>query len=483
LTVRIKKYNDLHLRIETDSIEYLDAMRLEFTRTVPDFRFTPAYKKGRWSGRVCMIEKYRHTFPYGLLFDYVRIHKKNFSNIPIEIDKEVKEIFQGPDIEIKYDLPTHEVRPYQDDCVRACIKHTKGIIRSATASGKSLVIAYIIRNLLQNGIIQKSIIIVPNTGLITQFYQDLLDYGFDHTKVGVAYAARKQWEKETVISTWQTLSNNHDKLDLFQCVFCDETHQAKAHELKKILENAKTSQYRFGFTGTLHSTELDNWNTKAYLGPIIREYPAGFLAEQGFISKCNIHMLNIEYNEENKVSYHDMRDMVFRNDYRVRLVKKLTDYLDHNVLLLVDKVEKEGEFLKDVLSNSIDKEVIFLSGKDDVSVREKWRKECMKRDNIALIATYGIFQMGINIPNLKYIILVSPFKAKIRVLQSIGRALRMYVNKENGAHIFDIHDHTKFFDKYGTIRLRYYDLEKFDVTEHVFYEGDSISLAFLSELL
>ena len=112
-----------------------------------------------------------------------------------------------------------------------------------------------------------------------------------------------------------------------------------------------------------------------------------------------------------------------------------------------------------------DKKVVFLSGKDSIEEREKWRKECMKRKDLILIATYGIFKQGINIPNLKYIILAAPFKAKIRILQSIGRALRKHANKEKGARIYDLVDKTKFFKKYGDIRIRYYDTEGFEVKE------------------
>lgn len=481
MVVTIKKHDLINLRIETDEEDYLEIMRAEFTRKVPSFQFTPAYKSGGWDGRVCLINRWRHTFPYGILMDFIKVHRKNYPHMPLRVDQEVKDIFNGPKIEIKYDLPTHDVRPYQDDCIRACLKHTKGIIRSATASGKSLVIAYIIRHLIQNCIIHKCVIIVPNTGLITQFYQDLIDYGFDNKKLGVAYSKRKQWDKEIVISTWQTLSNNHDKLDEFDLIIADETHGAKAHELKKILEKATHANYRLGFTGTMHDSELNNWNTKSYIGPIIREYPAGLLAEQGYISKCVINMLNIEYNQDVwHGEYNEIRDMVFQNDYRLNLLKQLTKKLDHNVLLLVDKVEKEGELLEQFLSDGVNKEVVFLSGRDDVKVREKWRQECTKRDNVALIATYGIFQSGINIPNLKYIILCSPFKAKIRVLQSIGRALRKHSNKKDGAQIFDIHDHTKHFEKFGNVRLRYYDSEQFEVQEYIFNEGDPIHLDFLS---
>ena len=338
-----------------------------------------------------------------------------------------------------------------------------------------MVIAYIILNLFENKQAEKAIIIVPTKGLIAQFYQDLIDYGFNADTLGMVFSKRKQWDKDIIISTWQSLSRQPKRLEIFDCIICDECHAAQAHVMKKLLSQSTKANYRLGFTGTLHNNDLDNWNTKAYLGPVIREYSAGFLADQGYISKCTVNVINIEYNTEYEGDYHTIRDDVFQNPFRLKIIKHLAQNLDHNVLLLVDKVEKEGEFLQNYLTN-IGKEVVFLSGRDDIDVREKWRHECMERDDICLIATYGIFQMGINIPNLKYIVLSAPFKAKIRILQSIGRALRQHANKETGASIYDLTDQVKFFNKYGIIRIRYYDTEDFKVKESVIREGDIINL-------
>lgn len=476
---KIKLFDPMTLKIDSDDVDYLEEMYIQFTRRAKNFQFVPAYKAGHWDGYVHMIDQFRATFPYGILLDYIRIHKKQFPHCQLEIEPEVKKIFKGKPINVKYDLELPEniteVRPYQKDCIEAALKYSKGIIRSATASGKSLVISYIIHNLLKANIAKKSLIIVPTTSLITQFFQDLIDYSFDQNRLGVVFSKRKQWDREIVISTWQSLSKNHDKLEDFDCVIVDETHSAKAHEIKKILQNVPNAQYRIGFTGTLHASELDNWNTKAYLGPIIREYPAGLLAEQGYISKATINMIHMKYrNKDWSGSYHDVRDSVFRHPFRLNLIKGLAKKVDHNVLLLVDKVEKEGELLLEYLKKDKDfnKELMFLSGKDDVGLREEWRHKCMKHDNIVLIATYGIFQMGINIPNLKYIILAAPFKAKIRILQSIGRSLRKHTNKiKSGALIFDIVDHTKFFKKYGDIRYRYYEQEKFEIEEETAVEN------------
>jgi superfamily II DNA or RNA helicase len=482
--LKIAQVDPLTLQILTKDREDINKVKEGLTAYVEGFEFMPAGKGGNWDGKTSMIST-NGSFPYGILFDIIKVHKKHFSNIPIKLSKTTKSIFTGPEIDIEYNLSL-KPRPYQKDCIESALKHTKGIIRSSTASGKSLVIAYIISNLFSNKILGKSnkaLIVVPSKGLIKQFHNDLVEYGIDDKKIGEVYSNRKQWDKNIVISTWQSLSRNRKKLNEFGCIIVDEVHGAKSYELKKCLQKATTAKYRLGFTGTMHVSDLDNWNTKAYLGPIIREYPSGLLAEEGWISKCNVQMINIEYQKQMwKGTYNDVKDEVFNRPYRMKFIEKLVKELDHNVLLLVGKVEDEGDVLKAWLKDDCGKTVEFLSGKDKVEVREEWRKRCMKEKNIALIATYGIYQQGVNIPNLKYVILVSPFKSKIRVLQSIGRSLRKHADKENGAYIFDLCDQTKYFKKHSDIRLRYYNAEKFNITEYVLIEGDDIDISSLFSL-
>jgi len=475
--VKLELANDLHIRIVSDNRKYMIGIREYFTQHVEGFQYMPAWRSGSWDGKICMINKVTNTIPYGLLFDYIRLHKKYFKSYKLVISGEVKKLFKGQKFIPRYNLSLKPY-PYQKECIKACLNYTKGIIRSATASGKSLIISYIIKTLLdrKKSGVTNAIIVVPNKQLVEQFYSDMIEYGIEEDIIGRVYQKYKEWDKPIVVSTWQTLMNNHDKLLFYDCIIVDECHGMKAHQLKKILKKS-FAQYRFGFTGTLHASILDNWNTKSYIGPIIKEFPSGFLADKGFISKCNVNILNLEYQQSKiKGTYDEVKDIVFNNPFRMDIIENLCNKLDHNVLLLVGKVEKEGEVLEEYLKANTNKEVVFLSGRDDVDLREDWRRKMGKSKNILMIATYGIFQQGLNIPNLKYIVLVAPFKSKIRILQSIGRSLRKHEDKDDGAFIFDIHDHTTYFDKHGKIRYRYYDSEKFEINEYVFIEGDDINL-------
>lgn len=401
--VSVVIYTPIKIKILTGDYKYIKVIMEEFTRYVESFQFMPAYKTGRWNGKACMVDKYSNSMPYGLLFDFIKIHKKKFPKVKLHIDDEVKNLFIGPKVEPKYNLSLIPYG-YQDDCIKACLKHTKGIIRSATASGKSLIISYIIKTLHENKEktgVDKSLIIVSGTQLMEQFIDNFKEYGMTQYSIGRVYKDAKDWDKDIVVSTWQSLSKNKVKLKEFGCVVVDECHGVKAFTLKNIMRNAVNSRYRLGFTGTMHSSELDNWNVKSFTGPILREYSSGFLADEGYISPCNVKMINLEYNRDNwEGTYNDIKDELFTNPYRVDFIKKLAKKLDHNVLILVGKVEKEGEYLEEELKSIKGKECVFLSGKDDVNVREKWRKKMVSNEGKVVFLTFGKNKIEVNVDEL-----------------------------------------------------------------------------------
>jgi superfamily II DNA or RNA helicase len=440
-------------------------MKDEFAIHVKNYYFMGKYKAGMWDGKVHFITE-AGLMPYGLLPIFLQTSKKLFPHVPLEMDDNVKTLFKGHDIDPVYDL-LHEPRPYQKDCIEACLKYSKGIIESATASGKSLVISYIIKNLLlhrKTTNVRKCLIIVPSIGLTKQFKSDMIEYGLPESLIGVVHSKAKEWDKHIVISTWQSLRSNHDKIQLFNCVMVDETHKAKATELKKILSKCRC-KYRYGFTGTNPPHKVDFYNVQTFLGPVLRTYSSGFLAEEGYVSKCNVKRINISYPDGvQSTNYKEIKDECFNKKTRLGLINDIVKNCDDNVLLLVSYIS-EGDTLSKMLNRRTDKEVIFLSGKDDVDYREEIRQKIMKEKNVAIIATYGIFEAGVNIPNLKYLVLASPTKSKIRTLQSIGRVLRLHESKKDGAFVYDIIDIVKYLHKHSEKRLGYYESEGFDVED------------------
>ena len=73
--------------------------------------------------------------------------------------------------------------------------------------------------------------------------------------------------------------------------------------------------------------------------------------------------------------------------------------------------------------------MFYIHGKTEVEDREAVRSIVENETDAIIIASYGVFSTGINIRNLHNIIFASPSKSKVRVLQSIGRGLRVSDSK------------------------------------------------------
>ena len=111
--------------------------------------------------------------------------------------------------------------------------------------------------------------------------------------------------------------------------------------------------------------------------------------------------------------------------------------------------------------------VYFVYGGTDTDHREKIRGLVEGHTNSTTIASYGTFSTGINIRNINNIVLASPSKSKIRVLQSIGRGLRTSSTKDS-ILVYDIADDISYNERrnftlnHFTERLNIYNEEQFD---------------------
>ena len=84
---------------------------------------------------------------------------------------------------------------------------------------------------------------------------------------------------------------------------------------------------------------------------------------------------------------------------------------------------------------------------------------------VITVASYGVFSMGINIKRLHNIIFGSPYKSQIKVLQSIGRGLRLAEDKTE-CNLFDIADDMSYNNR------RNYTLKHFEERINIYSQQE-----------
>jgi superfamily II DNA or RNA helicase len=277
------------------------------------------------------------------------------------------------------------------------------------------------------------------------------------------------------ISNVQILQSEKQDLSLLKKIgllIVDEVHVCKRSNLINKIIDQIPAIYRFGLTGTLPDNNLDQWNVLGKFGKIIYKKKSYDLREQNYITQVVVAILKLFYNNLPDFSpksvlnpiqaYEEEIQFLQTNKFRNSVITKIVNKVDKNTLILVDRII-HGEELLRVLQNNTDKTVYFVHGNVDVEEREEIRRLMEEQDNVVCIAISKIFSTGINIKNLHNIIFAAIGKAKIKIIQSIGRTLRKHVSKKR-ATIFDIWDNLKYGNSHIMERMSLYDEEKIPYT-------------------
>ena len=228
-------------------------------------------------------------------------------------------------------------------------------------------------------------------------------------------------------------------------------HMAKADILKKLLtQYCPKAPIRWGLTGTFPKAEIDQLNIKVALGEVVNQVKAHELQEKGILSNCHVNIIQTgEWKEFG--SYAEELKYLVTNEARMKFVADRVNVIatSGNTLVLVDRIES-GRILTEAIANSV-----FISGAVKTKDRTEEYDEVKTSNNRVIVATYGVAAVGINVPRLFNIVLIEPGKSFVRVIQSIGRGLRLADDKDF-VNIYDITASTKYSKKHLTERKRFY---------------------------
>ena len=444
-----------------------------FSFDVPEAKFMPAYKNRVWDGKIRLFDT-RNNQIYGGLYSYIRdfAEKRSYSITggyfsPLSIYRENVESFIST-----LGLP-HEVRDYQVDAVHHCIRSGRSLLVSPTASGKSLIIYILIRYYckLLEGTGGCVLLLVPTTSLVEQMFSDFKEYGWNSEYYCHRIYAGKEKEspKYCYISTWQSLYQQPKSyFKRFAVIFGDEAHTFKADSLKKIMHKTTECEYKYGLTGTLDGTQCHRLVLEGLFGPVKQVTTTRQLIDNKQLSDIKVHGIVLTYPKEECIirKYQDEIKYITQHTKRNNLIKNLSLDQKGNTLILFSLI-KHGELLYNMIKEKTN-DVHLVYGATDTETREGVRRLTEESEGRILVASFGVFSTGVNIRNLHNIIFASPYKSRIRNLQSIGRGLRLHDSKV-AANLYDIAD--DFDNKNHTIkhfveRINIYNQEEFDYKLH-----------------
>lgn len=454
--IKIEKINEVYLRVYTDD-GIAQELSQFFTFEVPGARFTPAFKAKLWDGRIRLYDLHRKTLYVGLLKYVLDFADRNGYEVSYVNDVVTHTNISLDDITQYAEwLNLHgrgqpiEIRDYQLDAIYQALTKDRVLLLSPTASGKSLIIYTAMRHHVEAG--RKCILIVPTTSLVEQMYSDFADYSsnngwrVDRHCQKLYSGFSRDFDADVLITTWQSIYKQPKEwFNQFDVIFGDEAHQFKAKSLSTVMEKMTDVRYRIGTTGTIDNKKVHTLVLEGIFGPVYKVITTKQLMEQGSVANLKIKCLLLKYDATtrkmmNKCQYQNEMDFIVTHEKRNKFIRNLALSCTGNTLILFQYVEKHGAILNELIQAKANgRKVFFIHGGTDVEEREAARHITEKENDAIILASFGVFSTGINIPSIENVIFASPSKSKIRNLQSIGRGLRL---KEGKTHctLFDIAD-------------------------------------------
>jgi len=461
--ILISKKNEAMLNIDCE-IGILYELKEHFTFMVEGAKYSPKFKAKMWDGTISLLDLRFGTLPVGLYNELVEVASTLGYSTSIEktqygspIDKDVVTYEKVENFVNSLDIHSKgisvEIREYQIKAVFNCIKNERQISITPTGGGKSL-IAYCLYRWYIEDESKTFMLVVPNLGLIKQMFSDFKDYsshnGFDvegNTQI-IAEGASKEITKSLLICTWQSIYKQPAKWfnQGVDVILMDEVHQGKADCIKGIFEKSTEVKYRFGMTGSLDKSAVNKMVLRGLIGEISREKSTKDLIDDGYLSDIKINCILLKYNAETRkllksADYKNEIDFLCQHEKRNKFIRKLALAQKGLTLLLFHYVDTHGiPIYEDLVKHATTQKIHMVHGKVEADDREKIRLLVQQSDGDHIICgSVGTMSTGVNVPGIQNIIFAAPTKSIIRIMQSIGRGLRLAAGK-SFLTVYDIAD-------------------------------------------
>lgn len=426
----------------------------------PGYRYSYLYKLNKWDGRVCLFEN--NQIPTGLIPLVLTavtpsklIDERGITAVPANNHCRVK------------------LRDYQLAATGKALFNNihgaywpRGVLKAATGAGKTQMAAAMIQ--LTN---LPTLFLVDTQELLTQAFDTFRSYGID---VGTSIEENRKTTVLTIQSLMQFAHKTNKKtesghtrtdeevaeisvkkqakskvaihfLSGINQLFVDECHGIaasvdKGNLMYRALSLMPNAYMRWGLTAT--PFERDNYSNfllEGATGSIICEIGAQELIKSGYLAKPLI--------------------TIYKNTFLVKCPTKWPECYKYGVVLndkRNDKIVQEAIYRSKpciVLVSSVDHGVLlqqrfarhghsvpFINGKTDKDSRKEALVE-LREGRIPIAIASEIYDAGIDVPNVRTIILAGAGASTTNNKQRIGRGMRI----SDGKTSFEVID---FYDGY-----------------------------------
>jgi superfamily II DNA or RNA helicase len=427
-------------------------------RRVYNKRYVPNYDP-----TVHLYNRVSREFPAGLIQKVVSLYPST----------EVKANHEIPEPETKQQLET--LRDYQTEAAEALITTTHGMLEAATAAGKTLILSELCLRFPDI----KVLVTVPSLDLLIQTQEELEK--FTKESVGIYGDGHKDTDKRITVATIQSVTSELgiDKrtkrlsytaaeaekvhwLSTIRMWVVDECHGSAADSYQIASCAMPLALRRYGLTATLRREDNAEIVMEGVLGPCVLKITPARLIDAGWLTKPRVELHRLEHKNYRiaggKTPFADVyraavTENTARTYYIVQQALRCIEEKKAPVLILFDRID-HGKAIYNLLKET-EYSVELVNGSTAASKRKSTRDK-VSEGEIDVVVASVVWVTGINIRNLRTVIVAGSGRSGIQTVQRAGRVLRTHEGKDE-ALIIDIYDdeHCYLQDQAAARRFHY----------------------------
>ena len=444
--------NTINSKIQTDNPKILEALYELYSFKIPGSEYSLAYKRKNWDGKKHFISRVG-VFKTGLLNRVVRDLNK------IDCTPQVIHLANLPtNTPNNWQIQGFKYYDYQEELILKGINGKRGVIKSPTGSGKTLIMAGLVKALAG----QKMVILFNAKQLLKQTY-DFFTKDCRLDNIGICFG-EGYIDGDIMLCTVQSIERILDThLKEAKVLMVDECHEfANGKTTLAAINSFPNAQYRIGFTATPPPDKIPRYNLEGAFGPVWEIVSTADLIDSGKLTKPIIQLVERSYTAsgvDEDMTYPEVYDeYIVNNDLRNKVIREITDDIRKRFkrarILILTKSLAHGRALEDLLGESCE----FLEGANSIGERYKAISRFRGSKSSSILIGTKILQTGINIEEITHFVNARGMKSEIATLQALGRALRRHDSKDR-VYVYDFLDKEKYLRDHSLARQRHYKKE------------------------
>ena len=366
----------------------------------------------------------------------------------------------------QYDFKLHEEKGYCFQCknftlhdfqMKACgamLLEWFGVLQAPTGSGKTIMAIWLM--MMRR---QPTLIVVHTKELLYQWRERLLEFT-TLNEVGLVGDGHKIVSLPVTVGIINSLAKLYPhQLNKFGMVIVDECHRVPSTLFTKFLINLEC-KYMLGLSATPYRRDGLGAVINFFMGNTLHKIDTKELQDKGHIMKAELKLITTQFNRqvtspaERPEVINEMVEDWDRNWLIANYVLNQYGKEDGTILVVSDRKQHCWNLAQ--MMEELDLEFSLLTSESPSSVRKEVRESLNNRETRILIATGQLIGEGFDMKHISSIFLCLPLKYDGRVIQYVGRILRVAEGKEK-ATVFDFDDPCWLLKHYLKERMKAYE--------------------------